>query len=89
MLMRKLRLADLASSPLAREAELLRKLQTATASGTERLRLTIAGRDLFLDGFVDSLDQKFQVEKACRDLAPESCLVNRLRVATAEERQVS
>jgi hypothetical protein len=89
MLMRKLRLADLASSPLAREAELFRKLQTATASGTERLRLTIAGRDLFLDGFVDSLDLKFQVEKACRELAPESTLVNRLRVAAAEERQVS
>jgi len=89
MLMRKLRLADLASSPLPREAELFRKLQTATASGTDRLRLTIAGRDLFLDGFVDSLDQKFQVEKACRELAPESYLVNRLRVATAEDRQVS
>lgn len=87
--MRVLRLDDRYSSPLTREVELLRKLQAATVGGTERLRLTIAGRRLFLDGFVDSVDQKLRAEKACRVLAPECAIVNRLRVAATEERQVS
>lgn len=87
--MKIVRLADLSSSPLAREAELLRKLQMAQVCSLERLRLTIAGRRLFVDGFVGSVDEKLRVEKACRDLAPESYLVNRLRVAVAEDQQVS
>jgi hypothetical protein len=65
-------------------AHLLQRLRAATASGTERLRLTISGRHLFLDGFVESLDQKSQVEQACRAFTPESILVNRLCVAVSE-----
>lgn len=87
--MRTLRLVDLSSSPLSREAELFRKLQTAGVCSPERLRLTIAGRHLFVDGFVGSLDEKLGVEKACRELAPESYLVNRLRVAAYDETQLS
>jgi hypothetical protein len=49
----------------------------------------MAGRWLFVDGFVDSLDQKLQAERACRQLAPGSTVVNRLRVAAAEETPVS
>ncbi len=87
--MKELRLADLPSSPLAREQELLRALQATCACAPERVRLTIAGRRLFMDGFVDSLSQKRQAERACRELAPGSTVVNRLRVAALEERQVS
>jgi len=87
--MRKLRLLELSSSPLVQELELLQRLQTATAGGTERLRLTISGRQLFLDGFVESVDQKSQMEQACRALAPQSILVNRLRVAVSEGPRVS
>ena len=87
--MRSLRLVDVSLSPFIRELELLRRLQAATACETERLRLTISGRQLFVDGFVASVDEKFQVEKACGALAPESIVVNRLRVAASEERRVS
>jgi hypothetical protein len=88
-MMRLLRLVDVSLSPLARELELLRRLKEATACGTERLRITIEGRRLCLDGFVISVYEKFEVEKTCRALAPESILVNRLRVACAEEQRVS
>ena len=87
--MKVLRLAGQSSSPLAREEELLRLLQTAGACCTDLLRLTIAGNRLFLDGFVPSLDQKLQAERICQELALGSTVVNRLRVAAAEERQVS
>ena len=82
--MRPLRLVDASLSPLVQELELLQRLQAATAGGTERLRLTISGRQLFLDGFVESVDQKSQMEQACRALARQSILVNRLRVAASE-----
>jgi hypothetical protein len=84
-MMRVLRLANLSSNPLVREEELFRKLQTAGVSSPERLRLTIDGRYLFVDGFVSSVGEKLRVEKACRQVAPESYLVNRLRVAVADE----
>lgn len=87
--MRPLRLVDASLSPLVQELELLQRLQAATAGGTERLRLTISGRQLFLDGFVESVDQKSQMEQACRALAPQSILVNRLRVAVSEGPRVS
>jgi hypothetical protein len=87
--MKVLRLADDSTSPLAREEELFRKLQAAGICGTEPLRLTISGRWLFVDGFVESLDQKLRAERTCRELAPGSMVMNRLRVAAAEERQVS
>ena len=87
--MRELRLSDRSSSPLLREEELLEKLLAAGACKPDRVRLTMAGRRLFVDGFVDSLDQKLQAERACRQLAPGSTVVNRLRVAAAEERPVS
>ena len=79
--MKELRLTDRSSSPLLQEEELLRKLQATGVCASERLRLTIAGRWLFVDGFVDSLDQKLQAERACRELARGSTIVNRLRVA--------
>lgn len=82
--MRPLRLVDASLSPLVQELELLQRLQAATAGGTERLRLRISGRQLFLDGYVESLDQKAQVEQACRTLARQSILVNRLRIAASE-----
>jgi hypothetical protein len=69
--------------------KLLQQLQAATTGGTERFRLTISGRQLFLDGFVESVDQVSQVEQACRALTPESILVNRLCVAVSEGPRVS
>ncbi len=87
--MKVLRLADESDSPLAREEELLSRLQGAGACCTDLLRLTIAGNRLFLDGFVPNLDQKLQAERICLELAQGSTVVNRLRVAAAEERQVS
>ncbi len=87
--MKVLRLAGESDSPLAREEELLRGLQAVGACCTDLLRLTIAGNRLFLDGFVPSLDQKLQAERVCQELALGSTVVNRLRVAAAEERQVS
>lgn len=64
-------------------------LRACGACKPDRVRLTMAGRWLFVDGFVDSLDQKLQAERACRQLARGSTVVNRLRVAAAEERPVS
>ncbi len=87
--MRELSLSDRSSSPLLQEEELLEKLLAAGACKPDRVRLTMAGRWLFVDGFVDSLNQKLLTESACRQLAPESTVVNRLRVAAAEERPVS
>ncbi|NIO68887.1 MAG: hypothetical protein GTN71_07590 [Anaerolineae bacterium] len=84
-----LRVGDASSSPLATEAELSRKLQTAGVCSPERLRLTIDGRYLFVDGFVGSVGEKLRVEEVCRQVAPESYLVNRLRVAVAEEPVIS
>ena len=82
--MKVLRLADSSISPLAREEELLRRLQAEGACCTDLLRLTVAGNRLFLDGFVPSLDQKLQAERICQELAQGSTVVNRLRVAAAE-----
>jgi len=87
--MRELSLSDRSSSPLLREEELLEKLRAAGACKPDRVRLTMAGRWLFVDGFVDSLDQKLQAERACRQLAHGCTVVNRLRVAAAEETPVS
>ena len=87
--MKELRLSDRRLSPLTLEGEILRKLASSGVCAPERLRLTIAGRWLFVDGFVDSLSQKVLTEKACRALAPDNTVVNRLRVAASEERQVS
>ncbi len=87
--MKELRLTDGSLSPLIREEELLRKLKAAGVCPPERLRLTIAGRLLFVDGFVCSLDEKRQAEKACHELATGSTVVNRLRIAAAEETRVS
>ncbi len=87
--MKELRLANGSSSPLMQEKELLRRLRAASICAPERLRLTINGRWLFVDGFVESLAQKLEAERACRELAPSSTVVNRLRVAAADERRVS
>ena len=87
--MKVLRFVDGSASPLKREEELLSRLLAAGVCGPERLRLTIAGRRLFLDGFVHSVDQKFRVERACCRLALGRTVVNRLRVAAIEGRQVS
>jgi hypothetical protein len=77
------------SAPLVQELELLQRLQAATAGDTERLRLTISERQLILDGFVESVDQKPQVEQARRALDPQSILVIRPRVAVSEGPRVS
>jgi len=87
--MRELSLSDRSSSPLLLEEELLEKLRACGACKPDRVRLMMAGRWLFVDGFVDSLDQKLQAERECRHLAPGSTVVNRLRVAAAEERPLS
>ena len=87
--MRELSLSDRSSSPLLQEEELLEKLLAAGACKPDRVRLTMAGHWLFVDGFVDSLDQKLRAERECRRFAPGSTVVNRLRVAAAEERPVS
>ena len=86
--MKELRLTDGSLSPLMREEDILRELRAAGVCPPERLRLTITGRMLFVDGFVCSLEEKLQAEQACRELAPGSTVVNRLRVAAAEETQV-
>jgi len=87
--MRVLRLIDADASPLAREEELARRLRAADVCRSATVRLTVAGRRLFVDGFVASLREKLKVESVCRRLAPDSQLVNRLRVASMEEQQVS
>ncbi len=86
--MRVLRLVD-DVNPLAREEALLRRLRTAMVRSSTTVRLTVAGRRLFVDGFVASVEEKFQVENVCRRLAPDSDVINRLRVAFTAERQVS
>jgi hypothetical protein len=83
--LRSLDVVDSALSPLSRETDLLWRLRATTPCGTERLRVIIAGRQLFLDGFAESVDHKHRVKSACRLLAPQSTLVNRLRVAVPEE----
>ena len=89
MVVRELRLSDRSVGPLLREEEMLEKLRASGACEPDRVRLTVAGRWLFVDGFVDSLDQKLLAERACRQFAPACTVVNRLRVAAAEERPVS
>ena len=83
--MRVLRLADLASSPLLREEELRRRLRAAGVCDSSKVRLTVTAHRLFVDGFVDSVDEKLRVERVCHQLAPASSVVNRLRVAAAAE----
>ncbi len=87
--MRELNLSDRSSSPLLQEEELLEMLRACGACKPDRVRLTMAGRWLFVDGFVDSLEQKLQAERSCRQLAHGCTVVNRLRVAAAEETPVS
>ena len=87
--MRALRLTELSTSPLVREEEILQMLRRSGICAAERLRVTVAGRRLLLDGFVDSVDQKHQVEMACREFAHGSAIVNRLRVAAAEQWRLS
>ncbi len=87
--MRPLRLVDMSLSPLVQELELLHQFQAASAGGTDRLRLTMSGRQLILDGLVESVDQKSQVEQACRALDPQSILVTRLCVAVSKGPRVS
>jgi hypothetical protein len=87
--MKELPLADQSFGSLVQEEELFRKLQAARVCASDRLRLTVDGRRLFVDGFVESLDEKLQAERACRELAPWSTVVNRLRVAAADESRVS
>jgi hypothetical protein len=72
-----------------REEELLRRLRAAAECSCTTVRLTVEGGRLFVDGFVSSVDEKSQVESVCRQLAPDTDLVNRLRVASAEQQQVS
>lgn len=77
------------TSPLMQEAELIRRLREEGVCSPDRMRIAIAGRLLFVDGFVDSLDEKLRAERACRRFMPGATVVNRLRIAAAEERQVS
>ena len=83
--MRELNLSDRSSSPILQEEELLERLLACGACKPDRVRLTMAGRWLFVDGFVDSLEHKLQAERECRQHAPGSTVVNRLRVAVTEE----
>lgn len=87
--MRVLRPVSPENSPLAREEELLASLRAAALCSYRTLRLTVAGRKLLLDGFVASVEEKLQVERVCRRLAPDEDLINRLRVASMEEQRVS
>lgn len=86
---RTLRPVDRFAGPLAPGQDVLSQLQTTGVCDSEWLRVTSIGRTLFLDGFVDSLEQKLRVERACRKLASGSTVVNRLRVATISDRQAS
>ena len=74
---------------IEREQDLLRRLEVAGACCTDQLTLTIVGRYLFLDGFVESLDQKLQAGRVCHDLYPGLTVDNRLRVAHSLGRKVS
>jgi len=70
--MKILRVVEPQKSPLLQEKELLSRLQKVEVYYTEELRLGIAGRRVFLDGFVASVRDKWQVEDTCRKLAPMS-----------------
>jgi hypothetical protein len=74
---------------IAREHELLRRLDSVGVCCTDELRLTIADHELFLDGFVESLDEKLRVEQVCHELTPGITVVNRLRVADDVGHKVS
>jgi hypothetical protein len=74
---------------IAREKKLLGTLEEAGAFRTDELSLTIADHHLFLDGFVESLDEKLRAERLCHELSPEFPVVNRLRIASTLERKVS
>ena len=87
--MKILRVVEPRERPLLQEKEFLSKLQKAEVFYTEELRLAIAGRRVFLDGFVASVRDKWQVEDTCRKLAPDVDLINRLRVASVDIRDVS
>ncbi len=78
--MKILRLANGSANPLAREEKLLIALEAAGVCSCRQLDLKIAGRQLFLNGYVESLDQKLGAEQTCRKLAPEITVVNRLRI---------
>ncbi len=87
--MKILRVVEPRASSLLQEKELLIRLQKAEVYHIEELRLAIAGRRVFLDGFVASVRDKRRVEDACRKLAPDVDLINRLRVASIGVRDVS
>jgi len=87
--MKILRVVEPRASPLLQEKELLIRLQKAEVYHIEELRLFIAGRRVFLDGFVASIRDKRQVEDACRKMAPDVDVINRLRVASIGVRDVS
>ena len=79
-----LHIRDPHSNPVAREQEILRQLWAAGISRKGQIRLTIARRHLFLDGYVDNLEEKLRIEKACLDCASGDTVVNRLRIAAEE-----
>jgi len=87
--MKILRVVEPRASSLLREKELLIRLQKTGFYDIEELRIAIAGRRVFLVGFVASVRDKRQVEDACRKLAPNVDLINRLRVASIDVRDVS
>jgi hypothetical protein len=80
--MKILQVVEPQESPLLQEKELLTRLQKAEVYHIEEFRIAIAGRRVFLDGFVASVREKRQVENTCRKLAPDVDLINRLRVAS-------
>lgn len=86
--MKTVRFVEASSNPFLREQNLLRKLEGADLPGQDRLRLSVDGRFLFLDGFADSLDAKLETERACRRLASDCIVINRLRVAAPESSPV-
>lgn len=87
--MRVLPFVDPSLSPILREEELMEELRAAGLSRPEWLHLTIAGRRLFLDGYADSLDEKFETEETIKHIAPDCLVINRLRVAAGLVREVS
>lgn len=82
--MKVLRLADLARSPLLQEEDLRHGLRDLAPCDCSNVRLTVTERVLFVDGFVASVDEKLMVETVCRKLAPDTNVVNRLRIAAGE-----
>ncbi len=87
--MKILRFANNPTSAPVWEDGLFSKLEAAGASSCGRLRMTIASRRLFLEGLVESLEQELREERAGRKLAYGRMVVNRPRVAGADERPVS